>query len=1037
MAIRVLLIDDDSTSREGIAGYLQDVAGFDVTDHASGDEALAHLDAAWRDYTVVLLDFVLGPPMSGNQVLQEILARYPRLPVIVFTGLDPTGGIQTLGQGAYAYMRRPLDYTQMIYIIQDLAEQGMILSQMARDVKEFLGSDVCLVWRLDRREQHFRVTAWAGDLDEEYRQNVTLDAGDKIWPKFFGRGKPVYLPDVTDPCVATRYRHQEAAKKRGWTSLVSIPLVHEERIIGLLDSYTYKPLEFADRDERRRMMGMLRAFARQAAEAVRFADLSRRAKALQEISQTLADTMEEKTLLRQILYKALELVGTNMGWLYIVDANTGKLILKDSLGTPRKLLDSEREPGEGITGWVVGRGMAFNVPDVSQVPCHKPMPGLEVNSEIAVPLRRGEQTIGVLTAQSRFLNNFTNDDVDLLTSLAAQAAVVIERAKLARHLQEVSHLALVGEFSEIARYVVEAVRDLTGAEVNLWMMSDREEEGDNFLRIVASKGDISEDFVQNTRLPTEPGGSINAQALEERRPIVIDDIFSEHEGVRFFYIEEARQHGWHSFMAVPLFGRDDECLGTLSLYGKVVAKFGKSEMELVQTFANQAATAFQQQNRIIALQQLAQVGQTLTESMTDQPKHLLQQVAGIAHTLTRADCTVIYPYDLVKKRFFAKEGIASVGMRQPLSVVADKPRPKGVAALIQRVGAIVVHDIDKGEVQVGLGAVEDPDVDDGDIIQIIRSAKFVQRESIKAFVGISLRVAEKGNGKQSKSQEVGILYVDFRAPHHFTQEELQIIKIYAHLVANVIRGSRLYTEAQKQATELTAVHETALNIVAAEDVSTRLEVIVKAATELLKGKGGKVYLCVPDQDELELVAVKGIDSAILKPGDRIPFGEGMAGKVIRSKEWLIVDDYSTWPGRVEQFAPLFTAVIEVPLLIGEEAIGVLAVFHDKRERTFTEDNVPVLQRLAQQAALAIHNASILAKSQTRLELLDALHEIALDIVGHLDLGELMEAIIERAANLMAGEHHKGIGAAYWRCDHKIQKAVIEHSRNSAFLGNRN
>jgi GAF domain-containing protein/ActR/RegA family two-component response regulator len=1033
-AIQVLLIDDDDDSRGGIAAFLRTVARFAVYECASGSEALEHLNTFSQNYTVVLLDVVLGPPISGEDVLAEIRATYPRLPVIVFTGRDPKGSIEALTKGAYAALQRPLDLIELKALILELAEQGMMLPQMAHDMQQCLAAEVCLAWRLDRREQHFHVVAWAGNVDNEYRRTVFLDAQEQCWPSSYIDGEPLFVVDVADAQVVPWYRYRGAARERGWISLISIPLVHQRRVIGLIDCYnTRQPSLFTNTEQQRLIVPMLQAYARQASESVRYADLAQSAQVLREIDKLLADTLDEATIIGHILTKGLELVGSQIGWLYLLDQRTGRLVRKQAQGLPEHLLEKERTVDEGITGRVAREGKAYYAPDVSRINFHKPLPGFEIRSEVAVPLRRREQTIGVLTVKSRFPNDFTDDDVDLLIALAAQASVAIDHAKLTKHAQEISRLALVEQFKDLADYVVAAAKDLTGADVNLWMLSDREGEGDKYARIVASCGDIYAGIQKDKPLPIEPGTSISSEAFTERKPVICDDIMKDSRKPEFFFKKEAKSGDWHSFMAVPLFGREGEPLGLLSLYGHTIAKFGMAQSELMQTFANQVAIALQQQKRMAALRQLAQVGQTLAGGIADDPKKLLEQAAEVACRLTKAQCAVIYPYHPVKKYFYAKEHIAAFGLHDPASGIADKPRDTGLTAWVRRLGMLAVHRIDPDHIAFDQATSDKVGSSVQEVVSRIREADFIRRERVAAFVGISLKAHINIGDTETDAEEVGVLYIDFRATHHFTREELQIIQIYAHYVANVIRGTNLYTEAQRQTLELDAVEQTALKIIAqGEHPDELLQALVEEATKLLKGKGGKVYLRVPGEERVQLVAAQNVDSTLFPVGSVLSFGEGMAGRVIESKRPLIVPNYKISPYRVERLAPLFGAVIEVPLLLEDVAIGVLTVFDDVENREFGDEDIRILTRLAQQAALSIHHANLYEEGQKRLKILDALQKTSLDIAQRLDFNQLLEVIVKRAAELIGGKEARGIGAAYWQCNYDSGKARIEHSTRSDF-----
>lgn len=643
--IRVLLIDDDEIGRKALARFLCIEADFETVGFRTGAEALDNLEEMEEDcYTAVVLDFVLDPvEMSGNEVLEAIKDRYPRLPVIIITGKDPDGGFEAFGKGAYGYMQRPIDATELINKIEALAEQDRVLREVAQDVRKMLGGDVCLLWQLNRRSREFRVAAWDGAFGESYRRGVYLDLDNTVMRNFLRRGKPFFIRDIVN---SDSYKYVELAEKHGWKSLISIPLIQKDQVIGFIDSYTHAEYEFASEDERKRWLGdILPAFAHQATEAIRNAELSKKRQALQDINRVLGGSFEEGTVIHQILSKALALVDADFGWLYFADPGTKQLEAADWIGIPDELVDKHRNFGDGITGLAAEMGQTKNVSDVSKEKHHKLTPNVEVKSEIAVPLRREEQTIGVLTAKSRSKDAFVDDDEDLLLSLASQAVVVIERAKLTKHLQKISALALVGDFKEVASYVVEAAHDLTGAEVILWKVSKSEQ----VLRFADSTGDFGNDYIESARILLDPKKSITGVALERESPVVIADIladkYDDPEIPRFYNIEEAKKRGWHSFLTAPLLGQEGEPLGSLSLYSEEMNKFGGPEVELFQTFANQSAIAIENTRFLNNLDALNKIGQYLTSSIELSEDQILNRIYQQAKPLMDTDNMYIALYE--------------------------------------------------------------------------------------------------------------------------------------------------------------------------------------------------------------------------------------------------------------------------------------------------------------------------------------------------------------------------------------------------------
>lgn len=199
--------------------------------------------------------------------------------------------------------------------------------------------------------------------------------------------------------------------------------------------------------------------------------------------------------------------------------------------------------------------------------------------------------------------------------------------------------------------------------------------------------------------------------------------------------------------------------------------------------------------------------------------------------------------------------------------------------------------------------------------------------------------------------------------------------------------------------ELEAIYETTIKVARNEALPLRLRAIMDAAIGLLDAKGCKVYLRVQDQELLRLAAIQGLESDVLRPGHILRFGEGIAGTVAERRQPIRESDYPTSPYRVPELGALFEAVVEVPLLFGEELTGVLAVFDDAEHRTFSDNDVEVLLRLAQYAASAIHNSWLLDQVQRQTQALQAMNAAGEAINLDLDSEHTLDAVARHAWNL--------------------------------------
>ncbi|HRK81992.1 MAG TPA: GAF domain-containing protein [Saprospiraceae bacterium] len=997
--LRVLLADDNPEVRNSVERRLSK-RGVNVQTFSNARELLAHLHTLSPDDmpTAVITDYVL-PDMSGDQLVREILTSYRQLPLIVVSGEDMRGSIRSYGLGAYAVMQKPLDYNELIVILRELSETDQVAMEIAGSLKDITEFGTCLVWELDRKDYpNYRITGWSG-CDREFASTTIM--WENKYPRItkLKKGKALFIEDVHK---VDYFIDKKAAEARGWVSLISLPMMRQGKLIGWIDCYKNEQHDFKNEQRKKHQLVYLLNYTKLAAQALYARQLKQYSRVVHETQQNLAGALQESLIYNTILEKALATTGADYGWIYRYNPEGKYIELGAAAGPGADKVEKKRYLTKGgITGKVADKGISLYVRDVDQ-PEDAYSPDVQVNikgltekSVLAVPLRRGKRTLGVLTVSSRHIDFFLPEEMQLLTSLAAIAAVSMERDKLAYHLQGISKLAAeTSDFERLAQYVVDAVHDLTDADVNLWLMSAEENEGDHYLRLRQTS--IHERRGEDIKIPTAPGSSIDAVALQKKRFQIVDNI-RDYSGEPGFVDKEALLgYNWNSFMTVPLLGKQGEALGVISTMSREVNRFTEEEGNLVQHFANQAALALQEQRHIRILQELANTGEQLTVGRSD-AKALLDKVVQFARQVTHADLTVLYPYDPVKKLYYDDESIVFSGtLKDGQKIPSQKPRENGMAAFVRRYEAMIVEYIpDMGELEIQTGLRKPtalkPDSDaHQEATKFIRESKFVKRENVQAFIGVSLRAEEhQRKGSKIHSHEVAVLYFNFRAPRHFSKEELQVIDIFCHQVANVIHRNRLFYSLRKEREVLEGVYQSALRIMQEKNQRTLLGEIVAEAVRLLHGKGGVVYLLSNgSRQDLTLVASKGLKKKYMKIGDKLPEGKGLAREVIDTKEYRIVDNYSEFHNKIDALADFYTAVVEVPLLFNNDVIGVLGVFDDHDKRVFTEDDAAVLEKLAAQAALALYNGRL-------YEELDALNQTGLEIAKQAPLQEIANRILEQ------------------------------------------
>ena len=164
-----------------------------------------------------------------------------------------------------------------------------------------------------------------------------------------------------------------------------------------------------------------------------------------ELSHVLNSTLDLPSLLDLIIRAARELTETEASSILLTDSKTGELFFEAATGTKSEEVKHVIVPPQSLAGWVAREAKVQVIDDVSRDPRHSPVSdeqsGFRTRALIAVPLQVKGHIIGVLEVLNRIDNTpFNDEDVDVLTSLAAQAAVAIENARLFQQSDLISEM---------------------------------------------------------------------------------------------------------------------------------------------------------------------------------------------------------------------------------------------------------------------------------------------------------------------------------------------------------------------------------------------------------------------------------------------------------------------------------------------------------------------------------------------------------------------------------------------------------------------
>jgi signal transduction histidine kinase len=265
---------------------------------------------------------------------------------------------------------------------------------------------------------------------------------------------------------------------------------------------------------------------------------------------------------------------------------------------------------------------------------------------LATPLLREGQALGAILIRRMQVHPFTDKQIQLLETFAAQAVIAIENVRLFQELQartadlarSVGELRALGEVGQAVSSTLDLDKVLTTIVAHADQLSGTDggaiyefDEASGTLQLRATRAfeDALVDVLRRT--PPRIGEGAVGQAAATRQPVQIPDLLIEgaYQGPLRDILP---RYGFRAVLAVPLL-REDRILGGLVVSRKSPGEFAPETVELLKTFASQSALAIQNARLFRALEEASRHKSAFLANMSHELRTPLNAIIGFSEVL--------------------------------------------------------------------------------------------------------------------------------------------------------------------------------------------------------------------------------------------------------------------------------------------------------------------------------------------------------------------------------------------------------------------